>query len=198
VEKAYDKLKPFVTVKRRRKEPGSAPPSSPGPKGVTVENRFSGLRVDETSEPHDTAATDETEEIEDELPHVPPVQVERDDDEFHFQICMLLDELHKILDVVLRQWELYRDGKIDVVVPALATNIAIDLVRQAELEFEDVVVRPKKYPEAKFPFGRCLLSPTSAKTRVSIAILGRNGSSRVIQTTLGIPVSTHWRVPTLL
>jgi hypothetical protein len=99
--------------------------------------------------------TDEIEETEDGLPHVPPVQVERDEDEIedelHFQICMLLDELHKILDVVLTQWELYRDGKVDVVVPALATNIAIDLVRQAELKFEDVVVRPKKYPEAKIP-----------------------------------------------
>jgi hypothetical protein len=63
---------------------------------------------------------------------------------------MLLDELYKIEAVALDLWQLYRVGKTDLIVASLATNIAIDFVRQAEAEFEDTVVRPKKYSAAKF------------------------------------------------
>jgi hypothetical protein len=84
-----------------------------------------------------------------------PVKVEKSqeepEDDFHFQICMLLNELHKIEAVALDLWGIYRVGKTDLIVASLATNIAIDFVRQAEAEFEDTVVRPKKYPASKFP-----------------------------------------------
>jgi hypothetical protein len=86
---------------------------------------------------------------------MPPVHIDRDEDEledeFHFQILMLIEELHKIKQVVLNLWEAYQNGQLDVVVPSLATNIAIDLVRQAEADFEELVVRPKKYPASKYP-----------------------------------------------
>jgi hypothetical protein len=62
---------------------------------------------------------------------------------------MVLDELYEIEAVALDLWQLYRVGKMDLIVASLATNIAIDFVRQAEAEFEDTVVRPKKYPASK-------------------------------------------------
>jgi len=155
VERAYDKLKPYVTVRPRKGKRGGAVPNAPESTGVTVENSFEGLTVEDATEPPDTGEAERTEEIEEEPPNVPPVQVERSqdelEDEFHFQIKLLLTELHKIQHVIIHMWESYREGKVDVVVPSLATNIAIDLVRQAEAEFEDAVARPKKYPASKYP-----------------------------------------------
>jgi hypothetical protein len=64
---------------------------------------------------------------------------------------MLLDELYKIEAVALDLWQLYRVGKTDLIVASPATNIAIDFVRQASAEFEDTVVRPRKYPASRLP-----------------------------------------------
>jgi hypothetical protein len=63
---------------------------------------------------------------------------------------MLLDERYKILFAVLDLGEFYPDARIDAIVPFLATNIERDLVRQAEAEFEDVVMGLKKYLASKF------------------------------------------------
>jgi hypothetical protein len=146
VERAYENLKPYVTVKLRKETKPSA---------ATVENSFTGLTVEDTSESPDAGVTELDQDAEDELPNVPPVEVEKSqeelEDDFHFQIWMLLDELHKIEAVALDLWKLYADGKADLIVASLATNIAIDFVRQAEVEFEDTVVRPKKFPASKFP-----------------------------------------------
>jgi hypothetical protein len=117
-----------------------------------MENKLAGLIVDDCL---DVGVAEPGQDAEDQLPNVPPVKVEKSqeelEDEFHFQICMLLDELHKIEAVALDLWELYRDGKTDLIVASLATNIAIDFVRQAEAEFQDTVMRLKKYPASKFP-----------------------------------------------
>jgi hypothetical protein len=121
---------------------------------VSMENSFSGLTIDDTSEFSETGAPESTEEAE-ESPEMPPVHIERIEDEledeFHFQILLLIEKLHKIKQVVLSLWEAYRDGQFDVVVPSLATNIAIDLIRQSEAEFDELAVRPKKYPASEYP-----------------------------------------------
>ncbi|EDU40270.1 hypothetical protein PtrSN002B_001325 [Pyrenophora tritici-repentis] len=155
IERAYEKLKPYVTVKSLR---GKGKPTVPGERGsgnMTMENSFAGLNVEEASESAETETTESNEDAEDDLPDIPPVQVDIEEaeieDEFHFQILMLLNELHNILQIVVKLWAAYRDGKIDVVVPSLATNIAIDMARQAEADFEELVIRPKKYPVWTYP-----------------------------------------------
>jgi hypothetical protein len=143
VETAYEKLKPYVTANLRRVKRKATTPKAPQPGNVAIEKRFSlfsRLTVDNTPESSETAASNADEETEDELPEMPPVQVERSEDEledeFHLQIHMLIREMHKILQVVLRLWADYRDGLVDVMVPSLATNIAVVLVRQAGTDFE--------------------------------------------------------------
>jgi len=154
IERSYEKLKPYVTLKGRQGKENPTAPGDRGPSNVAMENRFAGLNVHESPELAETKSTEATDDV-DELPEVPPVQVGMEEaeieDEFHFQILMLLDELHNILQIVVKLWGAYRDGKIDVVVPSLLTNIAIDMVRQAEADFDELVIRPKKYPASIYP-----------------------------------------------
>jgi hypothetical protein len=155
VERAYEKLKPYVSVKSRQRKNGTTGPNVPETAGVAMQNSFSGLTVDDTPEYSEIGPTSPTGEAEEAPPEMPPVHIDRDEEgleeEFHFLILLLLEELHKITEVVLNLWEAYRNGQLDVVVPSLATNIAIDLVRQAEADLDELVVRPKKYPASKYP-----------------------------------------------
>ncbi|RMZ68978.1 Ank-repeat mbp1 [Pyrenophora seminiperda CCB06] len=155
IERAYTKLKPYVTEKSRRGNGKPVAPGDGGPSNAAMENSFAGLKVDDSPDLAEMVTFGATEDATDDLPDMPPAQVDMEEEEieneFHFQILMLLNELHNILQIVVKLWGAYRDGNIDVVVPSLTTNIAIDMVRQAEADFDELVIRPKKYPVATYP-----------------------------------------------
>jgi hypothetical protein len=181
VERAYDKLKPYITVKPHRRKHGAPAPTTLEPAGVAMENRFSGLTVDDTPESSETRATRSTEEAEDAPPEMPPVRIGRDEDEledeFHFQILLLIEELHKIIQVVLNLWGAYRAGQLDVVVPSLATNIAIVLVRQAEADLTNLLCAPRSIPPRSIRSGHYPLSFTLVNWNSLTMIQKRIGSS---------------------
>ena len=76
-------------------------------------------------------------------------EIEHDDDyaveEWFFALQLFFYDL-KCLKLVLEGlWERYRDGEIDLTVPAVATNTAFDLVRRAESDFLREMPIPKGY-----------------------------------------------------
>ncbi|CAN8104457.1 unnamed protein product [Discula destructiva] len=86
---------------------------------------------------------------------VPDVFIVGDDqqieDEFWFAIQSFLMELHKVRDIILRYWEDYNASKIDLIMAALGTRTAIDLIRRAEIELGLRIIRPRRFPEDKYP-----------------------------------------------
>jgi hypothetical protein len=91
-----------------------------------------------------------------ELPSVLEVRIGADEsrieEDFFFQIKAFLNELGHIRDLVLRMWQ-YKET--DLITKSIVSNTAIELVRRREYELERDLVRPAKFPEAKFPTG-CL------------------------------------------
>ncbi|KAF1968052.1 hypothetical protein BU23DRAFT_602500 [Bimuria novae-zelandiae CBS 107.79] len=89
------------------------------------------------------------------LPEVKTVVVEmnedQQEDEFFVLIEMFIGEIHEIREPLIKWWTAYKAGTMELSIVAVLTNVAIDLVRQAELEFEQFLVRPKKFPAALFP-----------------------------------------------
>jgi hypothetical protein len=64
---------------------------------------------------------------------------------------MFLLEVYDIGDEVLKEWMEYVRNRSSLVRASLATNTAIELVRQAESRFYLFLERPSGYPASKFP-----------------------------------------------
>lgn len=86
---------------------------------------------------------------------VPDVTIDGDEEqveeEFWFAIQSFLMELHKVQHIVSGYWSDYKEGTQDLIMVALGTRTAIDLIRRAEIELSLQIVRPKRFPEDKYP-----------------------------------------------
>jgi len=118
---------------------------------VKVQNRFAGLTVEETDLLDDLVV----EVKEDKLPRMTPVSVEQDEEgieeNFFFAIASFLEDVNDVRKYIAGQWQHYKTTGEGLTRVALLSNTASDLVRSAEKQFEFDIVRPQKYPAARFP-----------------------------------------------
>lgn len=118
---------------------------------INVHNRFAGLKVEET-DPLDELIP---EVKESQLPQVNPVMIEQDEqgleEDFFFAIKSFLDDIFEVRKYVTKEWLSYTATGEGLTRTALLSNTAVDLVRCAEHQFEQMLVRPKKYPAIDFP-----------------------------------------------
>ncbi|KAJ3293169.1 hypothetical protein HK104_004683 [Borealophlyctis nickersoniae] len=124
---------------------------------VSLENQFSLLEVDENDEEDFEDATQE--------PPLPPsdvssigeevYEVEEDNSEIRFIIFCLFEDLADIRRFIQQTWTDYREGQIDLITASVTTDMAVNLVRDAEEElanlcplltgYEDFVAKPYVY-----------------------------------------------------
>ncbi|MCJ1353173.1 MAG: hypothetical protein MMC33_003158 [Icmadophila ericetorum] len=60
-----------------------------------------------------------------------------DDDDIAFMIFCFFEDLHRIQDYIGEIWKSYRAGETNLQTAAITTNVALDLVRQAEAKILD-------------------------------------------------------------
>jgi hypothetical protein len=151
LQNTLDILRPYIprseaTRKKRHTTKNSG--------ATSLDNLFGGLELHDTVD-DDQESTEPSTNLE-QLPSVPEVSIGADEsrieEDFFFQIKAFLKELQTIRNLVLRLWY-HREA--DLITKSIVTNTAIDLVRRREYELEHSLVRPAKYPKAKFPTG-CL------------------------------------------
>lgn len=75
------------------------------------------------------------------------------EEEFMFMIYTFVEELQRVREHLNSVWQQYHAGAVDLIVAALMTNTAIDMVRQAGYSFEANLKRPMKYPAQTLPLG---------------------------------------------
>jgi hypothetical protein len=151
LQNALDILRPYMPRTEMNRQRNDTTRTS---KATSYGNQFGGLKVhdilDDDSESIDTPIDAR------ELPPVPEVNIGTDEsdieEDFFFQIKAFLDELERIRVLVLLTWQF---KETDLITRSIVTNTTIDLVRRMEYEMEWSLVRPAKYPTAKFPTG-CL------------------------------------------
>lgn len=84
-------------------------------------------------------------------------QIDFDDqeteDEFLFAIWSFLHDVQAVRIYIASTWQLYSTGNLELMQAASVTNLAIDLIRRAEADFESTLQRPSKYPAAEYPTG---------------------------------------------
>ncbi|KAI1179018.1 hypothetical protein F4777DRAFT_535287 [Nemania sp. FL0916] len=163
----WEILRPFVQAEKSRRRPQPGQPSQSDASSVHLTNRFSGLHVEVSPEnEQDTAA--ETDEKPDEkldesdyvLKNVVPVAIakseEEIEDDFLFAIHSFFLDLHDLRTMLSKgYWQCFctQEGGHDLILTALVTNTAIQLVRRAEQQLDLLIERPKKYllPAHAFP-----------------------------------------------
>ncbi|KAF2449927.1 hypothetical protein P171DRAFT_480982 [Karstenula rhodostoma CBS 690.94] len=122
-----------------------------GVEHVTLNNRFAGLTVEE-NDPYDGLIVEVKQA---QLPNVPSVVIKQDEEEleeeFFFTIELFLNEVEEVRLFIFGEWINYKKSCEGLTRAAILTNTAVDLVRSAEHQFEQMLVRPKKYPAEEFP-----------------------------------------------
>ncbi|EHY60040.1 hypothetical protein HRR83_006398 [Exophiala dermatitidis] len=160
LQTALDTLKPCF-------EPEKAPPATAATKATTplstplamVNNMFQHLELEDTTPEEEGLAngTPNSAAAPGPVPAVASVRIEFDDketeEEFHFAIWSFLQDIQAVRVYLLSTWQLYAGGKIELMQAACVTNLAVDMVRRAEADFESTLRRPSKYPAAKYPTG---------------------------------------------
>ncbi|KAI1113765.1 hypothetical protein F5Y14DRAFT_462239 [Nemania sp. NC0429] len=149
------------TTGGHRPQPGQKdqPGQHDGP-SVCLANRFSALHV-ETSSEQDTATegTPQPDESNFVLDDVKPVAITKSEqdilDDFLLAIqAFMIDFRDLRLLLRSRYWQPYSESKSGhVIIPALVTNTAIQLVARAEKELDLLIEKPKEYsvPSHNFP-----------------------------------------------
>jgi hypothetical protein len=129
---------------------------APDVKTAPLANLFQLLAVEETSVEDDNgdrvsgipADTKKSAESSSE-PLKARYEIEHDDadaaEEWYFALQLFFYGLHYLKGVLEELWERYRDGEIDLTVPAVATNTAFDFVQRAESDFLREMLIPKQY-----------------------------------------------------
>lgn len=130
---------------------------------TALEQGFTKLNLHHTTEDaedHEEAAEENTGQpvVVEDLPSVPSVEISVEDanleENFFLDIKTFLKEMQSVRKYVLARWS----GKSDLMTKAFVTNIAIDIVRQKEREFDESLSRPPQYPADKYLlYGVCLL-----------------------------------------
>lgn len=135
---------------------GEANGKSTASKMTALEQGFTKLNLHHTTEDaedHEEAAEENTGQpvVVEDLPSVPSVEISVEDanleENFFLDIKTFLKEMQSVRKYVLARWS----GKSDLMTKAFVTNIAIDIVRQKEREFDESLSRPPQYPADKFP-----------------------------------------------
>ncbi len=73
--------------------------------------------------------------------------------EFFFAIWSFMQDAHALRVYVCSTWQLYCVEYIELMQAAQVTNLAVDMIRRAEADFEGTLNRPHNYPASKFPTG---------------------------------------------
>jgi hypothetical protein len=125
--------------------------AKPEPRATGVENRFSGLTVEEAAD----FATKANTNLEATLPPVVAAEIEQSDEEaeekFSFAIHSFLKGIHEIQNIVQEAWFKRQDFTMDPMAAALLSDNSIDLVKRAEAELDLLLKRPTRFPASKFP-----------------------------------------------
>ncbi|KAF2647761.1 hypothetical protein K491DRAFT_279450 [Lophiostoma macrostomum CBS 122681] len=154
LQQAHDILRPLIASAPRKHERRTAKASAT--EQVPLQNAFDGLTVDETPDHEEYPNSGEStiEEVK-KLPAVTPVGIVHEEweieAEFFFAIQSFLLEIKRIRKTITKVWKRYASTGYDLVVATVSTNTAIELVRQAELELEHLITRPRKYPAGDYP-----------------------------------------------
>jgi len=74
-------------------------------------------------------------------------EVEPDDEEVYFALYCFFDDLNRLRDHLQDLWEDYKDGEEDLVSASVTTNMAFQLVKQAEEELIATLPKFKSYTE---------------------------------------------------
>ncbi len=123
-----------------------------------INNMFAHLQVEDTlsedEEAQETTSTGGSLPVE---PSTPRAHIEFDDKEgegeFFFAIWSFMQDVLVVRIHVATIWHLYSVGKVELIQAASVTNLAVDLVRRAEADFEAELKRPTKFPASKYPTG---------------------------------------------
>ncbi|KAK5452350.1 hypothetical protein LTS15_007416 [Exophiala xenobiotica] len=121
-----------------------------------LNNMFQHLDVEDTTSDEEPDQAEST--VPKPVPSVAPrAQIDFDDEEaeaeFLFAIWSFLQDVTAVRVYVACNWQLYSAGTVELMQAASVTNLAVDLVRRAEADFEATLQRPPKYPASKFPTG---------------------------------------------
>ncbi|KIW27641.1 uncharacterized protein PV07_07365 [Cladophialophora immunda] len=158
LELALETLKPcYEPVKESRpalqkKDANQATPLHP------VTNIFQHLEVEDVLSEEELDQEGTTAVVYPEAkPEAPRAQIDFDDkeaeSEFLFAIWSFMREVFAVRIYVSSTWQLYASGNLELMQAASVTNLAVDLVRRAEADFEASLQRPPAYPSAKYPTG---------------------------------------------
>ncbi|KAI2474818.1 hypothetical protein Ptr902_02335 [Pyrenophora tritici-repentis] len=155
LENAFRLLKPFISSGPEAYRPPSGSPAYDA-SGATSENRFANSTVEDIADIAEKEGAEEA-KLPDFGNKLALVQDESElEEELQFAVTLFIQELQNVTDIACAQWAKYKDEKVDLIVPAMTTDLAIKLVQRAETEFDLVVKRPKKYPTNIFPLWRLL------------------------------------------
>ncbi|EFQ94903.1 hypothetical protein PTT_07275 [Pyrenophora teres f. teres 0-1] len=155
LEKAFRMLKPFISSGPEAYHPPSGGPASDA-SGPTFENRIVNLTVEDIADIAEKEGAGEAK-----LPDFG----DKTQEELKFAVTLFIQKLQNVIDVTCAQWVKYKYEKVDLIVPAMTTDLAIKLVQRGETEFDLVVKRPKNYPINNFPLWRlpnALIKPSLA------------------------------------
>jgi hypothetical protein len=118
---------------------------------IKVHNRFASLTVEET----DTLDDLIIEVKENQLPKVDPIPIKQDDEElekeFFFAIASFVEDIYGVRAYIVREWNGYKQTGEGLTRTAILANTTVDLVRSAEHQFEQMLVRPKRFPASDYP-----------------------------------------------
>lgn len=123
------------------------------------DNMFRYLEVEETVSDEESEGKKETTTApSSDVKGVPQANIVFDDDkeeedEFIFAVWSLLQDVMAVRVYVASTWQRYSVGRVELMQAASVTNLAVDLIRRAEADFEACLQRPSKYPAAKYPTG---------------------------------------------
>ncbi|KAI4640813.1 hypothetical protein J4E93_008406 [Alternaria ventricosa] len=111
---------------------------------IKLQNRFAGLAVEETDPLNELIV----EVQEKQLPDIHPLPLEQDEegleDDFFFAIATFLDDISKVRKYITGQWHEYRRTGEGLTRTSVLSNTAVDLVRSAEHQFDQMLSRPKR------------------------------------------------------
>lgn len=79
------------------------------------------------------------------------VNEEQREDDFWFAINCFLQEQFRLRGIVKGYWAAYAEGRLELEVAAIGTNLAIDLIRRSEAELAITVTYPARFSEKDWP-----------------------------------------------
>jgi hypothetical protein len=122
-----------------------------------IENIFQHLELKEPLSEEEMSNEQATPMAKGVVTTAPRARIDFDKDEaeseFLFAIWTYLQDLMAVRVYVRSTWVLYATGVINLMQASSVTNLAIDLARRGEADFEASLQRPTKYPAAQYPTG---------------------------------------------